>query len=75
VDVIQTGGPPQEKEDKPVSIALREALMRLAPPQEKEDKPVSIALREALMRLADIRLEINQLMRRVEKLEEQCKSQ
>jgi hypothetical protein len=53
VDVIQTGGPPQEKEDKPVSIALREALMRLA----------------------DIRLEINQLMRRVEKLEEQCKSQ
>ena len=48
--VIQTGGPPEPVEDKPVSIALHDALQKIA----------------------DLTLELNELKRRVKRLEESC---
>jgi len=42
-------------------------------PQPLPDKPVAIALHEAIRQLADLRLEVVELKRRVEALEEEGK--
>ena len=40
------------------------------PPEPVEDRPVSIALHEALQKIADLTLEMNELKRRIERLED-----